>query len=335
MNIFKSTICCLLLIIAIFYSAGVFAEENQEEFRIGVIASLSGPWANFGNGAKNGALFAHQNLPVDLRKKTKLFFEDDQLSPTKTVSALKKLQSIDNIDALITWSSGTSKAVAPIAEANKIPMIAIASDPGVSRGKKFVFNMWVTPQEQSKLLFPRMLELGYKKIARIITTHDGAISCKEAFDAINEGEIEIVLDTEYSHSDSDFRSYIAKLKTKDDIDAIIAILLPGQIGNFAKQVKEAQLKIPLVGYETMADKDEVRISQGGLEGAWFATAENATEGFVADFEKEFPDSALYTVSNVYDAVTLLTKSHFDKKQTIAEFLFGLKDYDGTSGSTLR
>lgn len=319
--------------LALLPSIGKADSLGSGEFKIGIIIALSGDWAHFADGASKAASLALEKLPAKLKPKVKLIFEDDQLSPARAVSAFQKLRNLDRVDAVITWSSGTSKAVAPLAEQSQLPMIAIASDPTVSRGRTYVFSLWVTPESQSVLLVTEALKKGYSRIARITTVHDGTIACREAFDRENNKRIEVALDAEYHSPEKDFRTYITKLKALKGVDAIMALLNPGQLGLFAKQAREAGLTLPLFGYEMFEDTSEMQIAEGALEGAWFVTSGDSEATFLDVFHAAYPGAATLTASNVFDAVALFAQlgETTTTSASVVKKLRELKDYHGTTG----
>ena len=133
-----------VFLISIFLVTNSHAEPKV---KVLAILPLSGEIAALGNSGKNGMLMALEKSPdIDLQ------FEDDSGSPKNTVSALQKHLSTSRPTIVIAASSGTSKAISPILEKEQIPLIAIATDEEVSKGKKYVVNFWVTPDEEAELL---------------------------------------------------------------------------------------------------------------------------------------------------------------------------------------
>ena len=313
----------------------LFAESNHPTiFKIGAILPLSGEAASLGQAAKNGIEMSHQDLPLELREKTKLIIEDDGLVTTRTVSAYRKLTSIDKVNGLICWSSTACNAIAPLAEQAEIPLVAIASDPSIARDKKYVVNFWVTPEEETKLALAEALKRGYKKIAIVHSIQDGVIACKDAFVAQNNGKIEIARTEGITADSKDFRTTVTKLRQIKDLDGILTLLMPGQIGVFAKQVKQAGIKAPLFGYETLEDKGEVAASNGALIGAWFSTSRSGTPDFEKRYFENFPGASIVTANNAYDSLSLLSqgvKNDLSSKD-LSKYLRELKDFNGASGT---
>lgn len=307
---------------------------QAEEVRVGVILGLSGGVSAPAYACQNGMKMAFDSLDAETQKALKLIYEDDQNQPKLTVSSFSKLLGSDSVDAVVTFSSGTSKAVAPLAEQRGIPLLAIASDPAVIRGRKHAFNFWVAPREEVKELIPELKARGIKRIARISTTHDGTLAIKDAFDEVNQGQVEIVVDEDYPQEATDFRTFIAKLQSRD-LDGIFVNLYFGMPGLFTKQLRENGIGLPLFNVETFEDKQQVEMSKGAMIGGVYAQADDPSGSFVAEYEKRFPGASSYTAANCHDLVLLFGKAIGEGKTSPAQitaFMHSVTDFSGAMGT---
>ena len=126
----------------------------QEPIKVGVILPLSGPGSSLGEASRNGITLALESLPENIRSQMQVHFEDDQLKSVHAVSAFQRLVNTRDIDIAYNISSGTANAISPLAERNKIPFVSVASDYNVVKAKKYSVALWVTPEEESKVLVP-------------------------------------------------------------------------------------------------------------------------------------------------------------------------------------
>ena len=309
------------------------APPRDSTIRVGVILPLSGDAASTGEACRNGMKMAYQKLPADAQKRIKLIFEDDALSLRNAVAAFQKLMAVDKIDVLVTVYSGCSKAVAPLAEENKIPQLAIASDPDVVRGRKYVMNFWTPPQEEVKVALPEAVRRGYKRIARITTVQQGLLAIKSAFDCDNRGQISIVLDEEYIGDARDFRPFLTKVRRLKDLDAILVLLINGQAGLFAKQAREMGVKLPLFNFEVFEDAQEQALAEGALVGHWYVNADDPSDAFLREYAREFPGASFFGAGNSHDAVLLLSAAieQDASREGINSFLHNVKDFSGVMG----
>jgi branched-chain amino acid transport system substrate-binding protein len=307
----------------------------DSDFHVGAIMALSGDGAGYGEALRNGMEMALADLPPEVREKIKIHYEDDGLVSKNTISAFQRLSSLYKLDAVITFSSGTSNAIVSLTERAEVPLLAIALDYKVCKDKKYAFNFWVTPEEESGAVFKEILKRGYKKIARISATHDGTFALNKAFDKFNEnGEVEIILDEDYPIEVKDFKSYLTKLRHKKGLDAIFINLLPGQVGLFAKQAREMKINVPLFDVELFEDNNEVKNSNGALIGQWYVNADEGDLGFQKRYKEKFPNATSYASGNGYDLVMHFKEAYLQglKGKEVAKYFHNLKDYKGALGT---
>lgn len=306
---------------------------EDETFRVGVILPLTGETASLGKGIQNSLELAHRDLDPELRQRVELLFEDDALVPKNTVSAFKKLINIDEVDAVISVASSTSKAIAPLADRQQVPLIALASDPEVALGRTHVVNFWVTPEEEARRFVEELRKRNIRRIARIDATHDGTLSFRKAVRDIMPQEIETVLTAEFDAKAMDFKSFLTRLR-REKVDAIWVNLFFGQTGLFARQAQELQVDVPLVGIETFESPDDVKASQGALIGQWYVQADAPSESFLQRFREEYPDSALFAVGNAYDSLQLigLNVERGGSAADLNKLLRSIENFQGVSGT---
>lgn len=308
----------------------IFASPAVAEKNILAIIPLTGDSASIGTSIKDTLLFALDDLPESEKKDINIIIEDDQLKSDRAVSALRRVLTKKKIDVAINFSSGTSHALAPILENAKIPLISISSDPKVSKGRSYVVNFWVTPSTEAAVLIPELQKRNIKTIARVITTQQGALAVNDAFDEENKGRIKIAIDENFPPEVRDFSPILSKIKATPNIDAIQTVLLPGQLGIFAKQAREQKIPLPITGFEIHADRGEVIASEGALVGQFYVDAALPDEAFLKRFSAQHPESSLYAVPITYDAFNIMVTGLKDQ-EGINHFLHNVKDFKGVSG----
>jgi len=311
------------------------ASDGPAKVRMAAILPLTGEAASWGQSVKNGMTMAFEALTPELKSKLEIVYEDDALSPKMSVSALQRLLSSGKIDVVFNQSSGTAKALAPILEAKKIPLLAVASDPEVVQGRQYAFNLWVTPEEEARALIPEMQRRGYKRVARIVTTHPGTFAASRIVNARLPKDITLTLDEDYPPDVKDFRSFITKVRDQQkEIDSVMVVLLPGQLGIFARQLRQMGVSLPIFGWETLEDVHEVAASQGALIGAWYVNADDGNGPFLKDYRARYPDASSYCAANGHDAVLLIARAIElgIKANAINEFLATLRNFSGALGT---
>jgi branched-chain amino acid transport system substrate-binding protein len=314
-----------------------FSSLKAEEKKLEVLAilPLSGDMANLGVAIKNGILLGMEQSDSDTR--INMRFEDDGGLPKNTISALMKQKSVKKPDIIITASSATSKSVAPLVEQMKVPLIAIATDEEISRGRSYVMNFWVTPEDTIDLLIKEAKRRGYRSIAFFTSIHNGTISLQRTFHAQAKGELEIAYSEDIGLDLRDFKSEILKFKHKTknkQIDAIFTNVFFGQVGIFARQLRELGVTQDLFCAELFEDKGEVASSQGALIDQWYVQADDPNDAFLKRYAETFPGDSNYGSANGADLILLLAHA-LEKKITTPEeintFLHSVKDFEGNMG----
>lgn len=309
--------------------------QSPAPLRIGVILPLTGDGASTGAAVRNGMMLALEKLPRAVREQMQIYYEDDALQPKQTLAAYRELRQMKDIQAVVSLSSSTSKSLAPLTDLDQIPQIAIATDPKVVQGRKWVVNFWVTAEEEARLAAAEAVKRGYKRIARISSIHDFPLAMKEHFDKARAGRIQIALDEDYAPDNKDFRTYLAKLRQQKDMDAVLMVLMPGQLGVFAKQLRASGINLPMFGIETFEELSEVQASEGALIGQWYVNTDDPNHLFIDEFKARFPKSSLYGASNGHDIMLLLGSAVEHGYRTTAQvnqYLHTLKDFTGALGA---
>lgn len=309
------------------------AWTEEYKLRVGIAAPLTGESSTVGEAMKSSVALALDSLPEEVRKKLEIKFEDDGLQPRKAVDAYHAFNKA-GIDALISITSGCSNAIAPLVERDKLPTIALATDPAVVRGRKWIVNFYVSDVTEARAVFAEATRRGYRRIARVWTIQDFVLAVKSSFDAINKGQIVAAFDQEFPVDVRDFRSTISKIKALKDLDAILVTLFPGQLGLFTKQLRQAGVTQPIFGFEMLEDAGEVKASEGALIGAWYVNSDEPTDVFLNQYRSRFPEASTLAASNMHDAILLLgaaAEKNMTREQ-LNEFLHTLKDFKGALGT---
>ena len=194
--------------------------------------------------------------------------------------------------------------------------------------------MWVTPDAEAKLTVKEALRRGYKKIAIAATTQDGMLSARDSFLEYSSGQLEIELNEEFPPELKDFKSFIAKLRNLNELDGLCLFLMPGQLGVFAKQVRNQRIDLPLFGIESFEDINEVKVAEGALDGQWYVSAADPGKSFMTEYHEHFPNAATWGAANAHD-IALLIGAALQKgssRKSINDFLHNLKDFTGALGT---
>lgn len=321
------------------FSLAIFSQRAslclaEAKWRVGFILPLSGDGAYLGTATRHGVELALEELSAQERARFEIMFEDDMLIPSRTVSSYNKLTSVHAVDAVVCVGSSTCKAVAPMADQKAIPLIALATDRLVSRGRTYVVNLYTSAEEEAAAAVAEARRRGYKEVAHITAIQDFFLAVSDAFLKRAAGSISSPLTEEVSPENKDFRSFLTKVARRPSIDAIAVALMPGQAGLFARQAREMGITLPLFGFELFEDKNEVRLSGGALIGQWYVNIDEPEEPFKKRFLARYPEEAPSFLATGWDALMLLNKAFTQghSRAEINEFLHRVRDFSGAMGT---
>ena len=317
---------------------GYFMSRGSEEvsatpIKIGVVVPLTGDLAFMGEGIRDAMLLARENLG-NAKYTYEVIFEDDQLKPQMSASAVNKLVSVDKADVIVSFGSGPGNVIAPVAEQNKVVHFGIASDPIVAKGG-YNFIHWTPPSEENKVFVAELQRRGIKKLGVFESNQQGAAAVMaDLREKLKGTDIEIVTDQVFNPGEKDFRSIIAKAKNSE-ADIYLLMAFSPELEVLGKQIKEAGIETPLTSIESFELSEQVAL----FEGDWYVNAADPTTDFTDKFEAKTGESPTLGAANAYDIFNLVVEATEKIKSStkptssqIADELMKVKDFIGVLGS---
>lgn len=306
-----------------------------EPLRVGILLPLSGDGVSIGNYIRNGLELARTQRPTGEKELVEFVYQDDRMQPSVSVTAFRKLVAVDGVKVVIGLGSAIGNALAPLAEQEKVLLIAIgASDKKVAEGRQLAFTHWVSPEAEAEALASEVQRRGLRRLALLGQEQEGILAIAEAFErAIKDTSANVVLREFYAMDGRDFRSYITKARAKRP-DAVFVLLHPGALSSFAKQARSHGLKAELFGAEMFEDPAEVAAAGGALTNAWFVNADMGTQSFQEQYFKAYGEVPGIGSANGYDVANLLFGARLEDKSTaedLAAYLRAVRDYAGAAG----
>jgi branched-chain amino acid transport system substrate-binding protein len=322
-------------------------KKEPGEIKIGAILILTGPDAKAGQSAKKGVDLALYEINTEAtgKNKLKIIFEDDQGEPLKATSALLKLINVDKVSAVIgpMWSTSVL-AVAPIAEKNKVVILSpTASAPKITNAGDYIFrNTYSDLFEGRKDAEYAYNELKYKSVGIIYVNIDAGIGIANVFsERFKELGGEIVLKEGYEQSTVDFKSLLAKFRSKQ-ID-LIYLMGYSEMGQIVKQTREMGINLPILSTIMFEISDVIKIAGDAAEGTIYSYPSYDPERggeiikkFAEEFKNKYgiwpdPEAAFsYDATKILYSVILQTGSN---SENIKDKLYTIKNYIGVTGKT--
>jgi branched-chain amino acid transport system substrate-binding protein len=247
------------------------------EILIGEVGSMSGSEATFGESTHEGLLLAIEegNAAGGVKGlKMRLISLDNQGKPEEAAMATTKLINQERVTAIIgEVASSRSLAMAPIAQANKVPMISPSStNPKVTEMGDYIFRVcFIDPFQGTVMAKFARENLKVKKVAILRDIkNDYSVGLSDYFtETFKKMGGEIVADQSYSSGDVDFKSQLTSIKAKGPE----AVYIPGyytEVGLIARQARQIGLSVPLMGGDGWDSEKLWEIGGKAMNNAYFS-----------------------------------------------------------------
>jgi branched-chain amino acid transport system substrate-binding protein len=180
-------------------------------------------------------------------KQLELVHYDTSGKAKEAVNFAKRLIKKDKVDLIVGGStSGSTLAVIPIVEKNKVPFISLAGSVKIiDPVKKWVFKMPHTDRMAAAKIFGDMKKRGITKVALI--SGDGGFDKSgraQSLALAPEYGIEIVADESYSNKDTDMSTQLTKIRATD-AQAILNFGFGTGPAIVTKNVRQLGIELPL------------------------------------------------------------------------------------------
>lgn len=259
----------LVLQVVIAAQFALVGSAVAEDFKIGFVIPLSGPLAEYGMAIKNGADFALSDLS-DGGSCVKPIFEDSGYNPQRSITATRKLKTLDKADAVYVFGGPPSAAVAPVSESLRLPTFVWTLDGQVVKGSDFVVRFTTRAEAFGALVTADLHKRGLNRLAVVKTDNQYLDLLLEGLqNTLHEGQEIVVVDT-FAPGVTDFRTTISKIRSAQSFDAIGVLLLSGQVSQFYIQLAQQKMKMPTFGADFFESETEIKNSGDGISGAVFA-----------------------------------------------------------------
>lgn len=295
--------------------------ENGEFIVVGEVGSMTGNEATFGISTHNGITLAFEQINAAggvKGKKLKVIALDNQGKPEEAATAVTKLITQDKVVAILgEVASSRSLAMAPIAQANKIPMISPSStNPKVTEQGDYIFRVCFIDPFQGTVMAKFASEtLKIKRVAILRDVrNDYSVGLADFFkETFTKNGGQIVTDVSYSAGDIDFKSQLTAIRGKNPE----AIFVPGyytEVGLIARQARELGIKVPLMGGDGWDSPKLKEIGGKALEGSYFSNHYSEedqapqVQKFISDYKQKFGSSPDALAAMGYDAALVLAEA---------------------------
>lgn len=290
-------------------------DAGKEIVKIAVAAPMTGDNSEYGIGFANAVkLMADEwNAKRGINgAQIEVLQYDDKNSPEEGVSVAQKIASEKDIACVIGhFSSGVCMAAAPTYEDNQIIEIsASASHPDYSGIGDYIFrNNTVINIEAAASVDIAVNDLEKKKIGMISIKTDWGVSTSKIVAEIVAGlggDAEIVAHEEVIEGSDDYRPAITKLD-EAGADVVICVGMYSLLAPVAKQYKEINPEIALVGFSNAYSQQLIELGGDAVEGVAFpviffsASDDPEVQDFVEAYRDAYGEAPSALTAQAYDS----------------------------------
>lgn len=331
------------------------ASKDSKTIKVGLDYELSGQVATYGQSLVQGIELAFEEINKNggvLGKQVEIVKADNKSDTSESANVATKLATRDKVVAILgPATSGNTKAAAPVAMQNKVPLIsasATADDVTVdSNGKvrEYVFKTCFSDSFQGVIMAQFVSQdLGKKNAALLIdSTSDYskglAKNFKSKFEKLGGT---VITEQAYQSKDTDFKAVLTKIKgTNPDV-----IYLPGyyeEVGLIIKQARELGLNVPILGGDGYESPKLVELAgKTALNDVYFTNHYSSKDttpevvkfrkAFKAKYNKEPDAFNALGYDLAYFTADGLKRAGAADSQKLKEALTATKDFKGITGT---
>lgn len=254
-----SLMLAVMLMVLSFAGCKKAGTADSNTIKVGLDYELSGAVATYGQSLVDGIELAFEEINKNggvLGKQIETVKSDNKSDTAESANVATKLATRDKVVAILgPATSGNTKAAAPVAIQNKVPLLsasATADDVTVdSNGKvrEYVFKTCFSDSFQGVIMAQFAAgDLGKKNAALLVdSTSDYSKGLAKNFkDTFTKAGGTIITEQAYQAKDTDFKAVLTKIKgSNPDV-----IYLPGyyeEVGLIIKQARSLGLDVPILG----------------------------------------------------------------------------------------
>ncbi|MFH1156479.1 MAG: ABC transporter substrate-binding protein [Pseudomonadota bacterium] len=318
----------------VFWSVGVmFVLWSQVAFAgeisVGSVTPLTGKLAVYGEGFQQAMLLAADEINAGggIHGDTlKIVFEDNNSTSNGSVSAIRKLITIDKLPLIFgPAASSNFLAVCPIAEQNKTILFGAESAAAeITKCGSYVFRVFPSDLLQGIGVAGLTESLGYKEVVLTYVNNDWGVGLAEVFkEKFTAAGGKIIDELPHGEGKTDYRSEVMRMKSHSP-KVIVNLTYIKEGATILKQAYETGLKVQwLMGSASKSPK-LVELAGEASEGVigTYPTFSQDTPQYLAyktAWEKKYPEkkTPIFGEYN-YDMVKLTALALNSAKSYTAE-----------------
>lgn len=223
-------------------------QDTDSAFKIGIITSLTGSAAAFGQAHKNGYTIALDELNAAggvMGKKIELVYYDDQSRPDQAVQGVNKLVDQNHVPIILgAYSSENTRAIVPAVNQKNVPLVmpTATADNVLETGSPWVFRICAGSSAYATATVDFLKAMNAPHSLAIVyeNTNFGQ-SNRDAMEKVAKAAGFDVVDSEaYQASSPDYKALLQRVKARNPAVIYFASYLL-DAGTLMRQASQANV----------------------------------------------------------------------------------------------
>ena len=241
------------LAVSLMSSASWIALAQTTSYKFGLAMPLTGGQASYGNDQVKAAQWAVDTINAKggiNGKKLEMIVLDTQADPQVGIQAVNRLISVDNVPVFVTAWSGVVKAVAPIANDNKVVELSVgANAPDISKLGDYVYTTFPLADVDIRAVAQYAAkEMGKKKAAVLFINNETGIGSATVYkDTFTKAGGEVVAYEAYDQKATDFTGPLLKIRAANP-EIVHLQGLVAESPQVIAQARQLGITVPITSY---------------------------------------------------------------------------------------
>ncbi|HEY0477062.1 MAG TPA: ABC transporter substrate-binding protein [Kofleriaceae bacterium] len=289
--------------------------------RVGVITSLTGSQAAFGQAHKNGYAVALDEIKARGGvggKPLEVVFYDDQSKPDQAVQGVNKLIDQDHVALILgAFSSETTRAMVPAVTQKQVPLLmpTATADNIMETGSAWVFRLCAGSGTYARSTVGFLKENGAPKTLALIyeNTNFGQAAAKAMKTVATDAGMTVVDEEGYQPSSPDYKALLQRVKAKEPevvyyasylLDAVTLLRQSEEVDFNPKFITSAGTGFSAAEFPTTSDKGAGKYAEYTYSvSQWLPTAKwTGSKEFDQAFTKLTGGHPAYHATEAYAAL---------------------------------
>jgi branched-chain amino acid transport system substrate-binding protein len=258
-NLYRSILTFISVLALVFSFGTANAKVEGNTIILGAAVSLTGKYSTNGEHTKNGYELAVKRINdmggVKVKGKSykfKVVYYDDESNSKRAAQLAERLIKQDGVKYMLgPYSSGLTKAIAPVTEENKVPMVEAngASRSLFTKGYKYLFAVLSPANQYLEVAIDLAVEKNGGKPVRIAQAFEQDAFSQDVrlgiLDAAKRTKSKIVIDDKLPKELNDMAATLAKVKAVKPDVLVVSGHSKGAL-TAVRQISEMKVDVPML-----------------------------------------------------------------------------------------